>query len=99
MIPIERCIDVDLSKTHWQTCERVARRAVVGWRQQGIAEADIIHSLDHVAAGIWPTFATPEELDAIKHEAAIKLGVSTSCIQVDGIRIDGLVNLLVRSGF
>ena len=91
----ERCINVDLSDTQRENCGEIAQRAVTGWRNQGIDEAQIQHCLKHSFPAIWPSFATEEEIQVMRREAATKLGVDISKVQVDGIREDGLVNLFV----
>jgi hypothetical protein len=91
----EKCVNVNLGDTQGNCCKNIAQRAVSGWREQGIDKAQIKHVLNHEFPGISPTFATQEEIDTIKVEAAKKLGIDVSKIQVDGIRKDGLVNLLV----
>lgn len=91
----EKCVNVDLGNTQSILCGRIAQRAELGWRAQGIDETQIQHVLSHKFPGISPTFATQEEIDAIKVDAAKKVGVDISKVQVDGIRKDGLVNLLV----
>jgi hypothetical protein len=91
----EKCVNVDLGDTQGNSCETIAQRAVSGWREQGIDKAQIKHVLDHEFPGISPTFATQEEIHAIRVGAATKLSIDVSKIQVDGIRKDGLVNLLI----
>jgi hypothetical protein len=91
----EGCINVNLSDTHSNICSEVAKRAVEDWRGKGIDEPQIQSVLNHIWPGIWPSFATPEEIDSIREGAAKKLGVDKSKVKIDGIRQDGLVNLFV----
>lgn len=91
----EKCINVDLSTTHADICSEIALRATEGWKKAGIDDLQIQEVLNHVWPGIWPSFATQAEINSIIAHAATLLNVDVSKIKVDGIRIDGLVNLFV----
>ena len=58
----EKCVNVDISQTHAVTCREIADRAVTGWREAGIDEAQIQSVVNHEWPGIWPSFATEEEI-------------------------------------
>lgn len=92
----DHCLDVDLSSTHGDMCRKIADRATVQWRATGVSDEDIRHSLDHPFPAIWPTFAEKREIKSMIRAAAQVLGVKSSQIQIDGIRDDGLINVLVR---
>lgn len=91
----QRCFDLNLGDTHLATCREIALRAADGWRQQGIDDWQIQHSLRHFLPAIWPSFATEEEIRSMRWQAAEILEVDPSKIQIDAIRRDGLVNLFV----
>jgi hypothetical protein len=96
MTDAERCINVDLSEQLGEMCLNIAMRAVKNWRTKGIDELQIQHSFYHPFPAIWSSFATEDELLAIREQAATELGVDISQILVDEIRKDGLVNLCVE---
>lgn len=96
MANLESCVDVDLGEDFIPVCQQITDRAIVFWRQEGISENQIQHSVSHSFPAIWPQFATSEELILLKFASAKKLNLSPALIQIDGIRKDALINLLVN---
>jgi len=92
---IEKCLNVRMDAFELiESCRQAAERAEEFWRSEGIGELRIDNVLDHQVTGIPPRFADPDKLEEMRQVASEKLGEKVK--QIDGVRGDGLVNVLIE---
>jgi hypothetical protein len=94
----ERCINVQLNDDDLiEACRQATERAKSHWKslsEEDFFRCQIDNVLDHPFPAIPPSFVDTEDLEHIRATAEEKLG--RHVIQIDGIRSDGLVNVLTE---
>ena len=92
----EKCVNVYLGDDREirAICRQATKRAIFAWREEGLDKTQIGHVVTHKYPGIPPSFAEPQEVEIIRRRAEASLGASVE--QVDGLRRDGLVNVLKK---
>ena len=92
----DRCRDVFLGDDPdtLAVCQKATLRAIEAWREEGIEESFIKHVVNHIFPGIPPKHAGKEALERIRRLSTERLGVPV--VQVDGLREDGLINVLTE---
>jgi hypothetical protein len=98
LVIVEKCLDIQLDDQNLiEVCRQAAEQAESHWRSMSrddFFRCQIEHVLDHPFPSIPPRFVDSEDLEKIKATAEEKLG--RPVIQIDGIRSDGLVNVLTE---
>ncbi len=95
---IEKCLNVQLDDEDLiQACHQAGIDAEKYWRSlegDEMFQYQISHVIDHPFPAIPPRFIEGETLEQIRLTAETKLGKPV--VQIDGIRSDGLVNVLTE---
>jgi hypothetical protein len=94
----EKCLNVMMGDPDLvNACQKAAESAEKHWRSMGegeLFECQIATVVSHPFPAIPPTFVQGDTLERMRLEAEETLGKRV--IQIDGIRSDGLVNVLTE---